>query len=164
MNQEQIAQLIQLLIQAGAAQDENSAMQLIQSASQGDAQAQQIIQDVVGQAQAQVARQGAKLNYLKRLKHICPEGEELTYYKVGGKVCKKCMKCGGKPQMDKCGGKAKKKMSFGGGVPTDTTKVKKPVTVGNKPKKTKYDIARENNSVLKNKSNKQIEKIQAENR
>ena len=135
MNEEQIAQLIQLLIQAGAAQDEQQAMQIIQGASQGDPQAQQIVQQVVQQAQqaqTQVARLGAKIRYMSRLKGICPEGEELTYYKAGGKVCKKCMKCGGKPQMDKCGGKAKKKMSFGGGVPTDTTKVKKPVIVGGK--------------------------------
>lgn len=38
------------------------------------------------------AKHGAKLNYLKTLKHQCPEGEELYYYKRGGSVdcgCKK---------------------------------------------------------------------------
>lgn len=29
---------------------------------------------------------GAKLNYVKSLKHICPEGYELYYYKVGGSI------------------------------------------------------------------------------
>ena len=35
------------------------------------------------------AAHGAKLDYIKSLKHICPEGEELVYFKQGGSV-----KCG----------------------------------------------------------------------
>lgn len=38
------------------------------------------------------AAKGAKLDYIKSLKHQCPEGEELYYYKKGGSVgcgCKK---------------------------------------------------------------------------
>lgn len=38
------------------------------------------------------AAHGAKLDYVKSLKHICPEGEELVYFKQGGSVgcgCKK---------------------------------------------------------------------------
>lgn len=94
-------------------------IQLVQAASQGDKKATQTIQQIAAQAkkgdkqavammeaiqsviaemeqagaqQAQAARHGAKLNYLKTLKHQCPEGEELYYYKRGGSVgcgCKK---------------------------------------------------------------------------
>ncbi len=42
--------------------------------------------------QAQKARQGAKLNYIKTLKDQCAEDEEVVYYKRGGSVgcgCKK---------------------------------------------------------------------------
>ena len=129
MNEEQVRQLVQLLVQSGAAQDENQAMQIIQMASQGDQQAQQIVQEVVNQAQQQAqspvsAKLGAKLEYMSRLKNICPEGQELKYYKIGGKVCKVCggkkMATGGvtlkKKKNDKlnvgnfkCGGKKHKK-------------------------------------------------------
>jgi len=85
----------------------------MQAAEQGDQQAAQLaemIMQIANQMQggapeqqggAQVARNGAKLNYIKRLKGECPEGYEMTYFKAGGKVCKKCQKkvekaCGGK--------------------------------------------------------------------
>lgn len=38
------------------------------------------------------AELGSKLNYYKKLKGVCPEGEELKYYKVGGRICKVCQK------------------------------------------------------------------------
>lgn len=44
------------------------------------------------QSQAQAAKHGAKLNYLKTLKNQCADDEELVYFKKGGKVdcgCKK---------------------------------------------------------------------------
>lgn len=44
------------------------------------------------QAQTKKAAHGAKLNYFKSLKNQCPEGEELYYFKKGGKAgcgCKK---------------------------------------------------------------------------
>ena len=115
MNEQQLAQLIQLLIQAGAAQDENQAMQIVQMASQGDQQAQQIVQQVVQQASGTPsARLGAKLNYLRKIKGICPEGQELVYFKAGGKMCKKCMKCGGKAKKKMaCGGKSQMKAKGG---------------------------------------------------
>ena len=50
------------------------------------------------QKQAQAARHGAKLNYIRSLKNQCPEGEETFYYKKGGSV-----KCGCKKKED--GGK-----------------------------------------------------------
>ena len=38
------------------------------------------------------AAHGAKLSYIKSLKHICPEGEELVYFKKGGKTGCGCQK------------------------------------------------------------------------
>lgn len=39
-----------------------------------------------------MARLGAKLQYYKKLKGECPEGEELVYFKQGGRICKACQK------------------------------------------------------------------------
>lgn len=39
-----------------------------------------------------MAKLGAKLEYIKKLKGICPEGYEMAYYKVGGRICKSCQK------------------------------------------------------------------------
>lgn len=64
---------------------------------------QEFIQKMQGGAMAKL---GAKLQYYKKLKGICPEGYEMTYFKVGGKICKSCQK----KQMEK-GGKAQKKLN-----------------------------------------------------
>jgi hypothetical protein len=56
------------------------------------------------QALAQMAKEGAKLQYIKKLRGECPEGYEAKTYKIGGKICKKCEKI----EAEKCGGKAKK--------------------------------------------------------
>jgi len=45
-----------------------------------------------------------KLNFIKSLKHQCPEGEELYYYKKGGMV--------------ECGCKGKRMMEEGGTTPS----------------------------------------------
>lgn len=39
-----------------------------------------------------MARLGAKLEYYKKLKGVCPEGEELVYFRRGGRICKACQK------------------------------------------------------------------------
>lgn len=39
-----------------------------------------------------MAKLGAKLEYIKKLKGVCPEGYEMSYYKVGGRICKTCQK------------------------------------------------------------------------
>ena len=82
----------------------------------------------------QKARLGAKLNYIRLLKGNAPEGEEIVYYKCGGRVKKKCVKknaCGAKTESigrdaikafkDKCGSKMKKKSckEFGGNIESD---------------------------------------------
>ena len=59
------------------------------------------------------------LNYINKLRGQCPEGQELQFFKIGGKVCKKCakkvtMEDSGKTPTNvvdafKCGRKMKKK-------------------------------------------------------
>ncbi len=39
-----------------------------------------------------MARLGAKLQYYKKLKGACPEGENLVFFKKGGQICKACQK------------------------------------------------------------------------
>ena len=82
----------------------------------------------------QTAMNGAKLNYINKLNGKCPQGTHLSYYRIGGTLCKKCeadaynessdpikafkQKCGGKVKKaakKKCGGKVKKK-ELGGEV------------------------------------------------
>ena len=87
----------------------------------------------------------AKLNYINKLNGKCPQGTHLSYYRIGGTLCKKCeadaynessdpikafkQKCGGKVKKavkQKCGGKVKKK-ELGGEVDNKKSKlVKKP--------------------------------------
>jgi hypothetical protein len=85
----------------------------------------QFMQEVQAK-QTQIARQGAKLKFIKGLKHQCDEDEELKYFKVGGTIGCNCVKKdqkGGKtepkknaiqqfkdknPKAEKCGGKMKK--------------------------------------------------------
>ena len=67
------------------------------------------------------AAHGAKLDYIKSLKHICPEGQELVYFKKGGSVNCGCvgkkLEKGDKVEEAKCGTVAKfkkvKKAGFG---------------------------------------------------
>lgn len=94
---------------------EDAAQQGIQLQSEQDLQAyaqqlgeegmkakyQEFMQKMQGGVMAKL---GAKLEYIKKLKGVCPEGYEMTYYKVGGRICKSCQK---KAEM-KCGGKTKK--------------------------------------------------------
>lgn len=102
---EQLIQKVQALVQGIKAKDEKSmqmAAQIKQAADQGDQQAKQIW-TVIQQMMTQKAEKGAKLDYLKELNGICPEGYEMKKYAVGGKVVSKCMKCGGKPMKEKGG-------------------------------------------------------------
>ena len=80
--------------------------------------------DYIAKKQAQFAksaRQGAKLNYLMKLSHKCPEGEELYYFKKGGKAG--------------CG--CRKKLIDGGSIRDSITKFAKKTF--NAAKKTAYD-------------------------
>lgn len=96
--QQDLQQQVIQLVQAAAGGDQQATQQIeqiMQAAQQGDQQAIQIaqmIQQVVEAMKQQKvkAQYGAKLNYIKRLKGACPEGEELQYYKEGGMIKAKC--------------------------------------------------------------------------
>ena len=51
----------------------------------------QFMQEMQAQ-QAQAARHGAKLNYIKKLKHQCAEDEELKFFAKGGAIGCECIK------------------------------------------------------------------------
>ena len=79
------------------------------------------------------AKNGAKLQYIKRLRGECPEGYEAKSYKIGGKVCKKCEKI----EAEKCGGKAKKTKKCEEGGESPIVSEFKELRCGGKAKKTK---------------------------
>lgn len=80
--------------------------------------------------QQQVASRkfGGMLNYIEKLRGVCPEGYEMQFFKQGGQICKKCvqkakMEDGGKTPENpidafRCGRKMKKK-ACGGPVKKD---------------------------------------------
>ena len=84
-------------------------------------------------ALAQMAKDGAKLKYIKRLRGECPEGYEAVSYKIGGKVCKKCEKI----EAEKCGGKAKKAKKCEDGGESPIVSEFKEFRCGGKAKKAK---------------------------
>lgn len=79
----------------------------------------QLIQEAIinnqnNQTKTTMAMNGTKLNYIKELKGICPEGYEIEYFATGGNVCSHCAR---KKQVEeaKCGKKMKAKKHEGGG-------------------------------------------------
>ena len=48
-----------------------------------------------------MARLGAKLEYYKKLKGTCPEGEQLIYFQKGGQLCRTCQKAQTEEKTDK---------------------------------------------------------------
>ena len=138
MNEQQLQQaFIQFLAQKTGAKNQQELEAAIQQlGEEGLKQAYAEFMQMMQQQQVQAAKFGAKLNYIKSLRGQCPEGYEISYYKVGGTLCKKCMKkqqemkdggqvpknpidefkCGrkmkkaqgGAVDFEKCGGKAKK--------------------------------------------------------
>ena len=48
-----------------------------------------------------MARLGAKLEYYKKLKGTCPEGEQLVYFQKGGQLCRTCQKAQTEEKVDK---------------------------------------------------------------
>lgn len=94
MNEELVKQIQDLLVRAQSKDTEalQQLQQIKQAAEQGDPKASQLWQMVQQVAQAMQNQQatpsaakGSKLNYIKELKGICPEG----YLKQGGR-CKPC--------------------------------------------------------------------------
>lgn len=120
-NDQQLQQaFIQFLAQKFGAQNRQELETAIQQlGEEGLQQAYQEFMSMIQQQQVQAAKFGAKLNYIKSLRGVCPEGYEMQYFKQGGMLCKKCikkqeeMKQGGEiPENPidafKCGGKKKK--------------------------------------------------------
>lgn len=118
------------LIEISGAKSESELNQYIQELGEEGLQEQrkQFEQLMTqGTEQIQTAAKGAKLNYIKALRGQCPEGFEMNYFKKGGVICSKCIKKAQAQQatpkaekgtkvvrdfraeMDKCGGKMKKK-------------------------------------------------------
>lgn len=118
------------LIEISGAKSESELNQYIQELGEEGLQEQrkQFEQLMTqGIEQTQTAAKGAKLNYIKALRGQCPEGFEMNYFKKGGVICSKCIKKAQAQQatpkaekgtkvvrdfraeMDKCGGKMKKK-------------------------------------------------------
>lgn len=75
----------------------------------------------IAQQGSQMARKGAKLNYLKKITNSCPEGTKLVYFKAGGQICSKCEALAKKEKGGNVIDDIKKELMQGGG------KTKQPV-------------------------------------
>ena len=121
MEEQQLQQaFLQYLMQETGAKDQQQLEQVIQQlGEEGLKQAYSKFLQEMQQQQVQAAKFGAKLNYIRHLNGQCPDGTEMTYFKVGGKLCKKCMQRQQKEQETeepsdpikafKCGRKMKRK-------------------------------------------------------
>lgn len=91
--QKQLIQLVQAAM-SGDKQATEQINQIMDAAKKGDKQAIQIAQFIqqIVQKLSKKAKLGAKLDYIKRLKKECPEGEELVYFKRGGTMDCGCQK------------------------------------------------------------------------
>ena len=135
MDEQLQQEFLQYLMQKTGAQNKQQLEQEIQQLGEDGLRREyaKFIQEIQ-QQQVQVAMNGAKLNYINKLNGKCPQGTHLSYYRIGGTLCKKCeadaynessdpikafkQKCGGKVKKaakQKCGGKVKKK-ELGGEV------------------------------------------------
>ena len=88
INQEN-PEILQQLSQLDKQQQQQVLQVISQLAQQGDASAQQAITKLQGGKKAKL---GAKLNYVRKIKGLCPEDEELVYMKKGGRMCPVCQK------------------------------------------------------------------------
>lgn len=85
-------EFVAYLIQVSGSQSEQDLNDFIQSLGEEGLkqQYQQFMQTM--QNGTPSAKNGAKLNYIRSLRGVCPEGYELGYFKEGGQICPKCMK------------------------------------------------------------------------
>ena len=130
MNEQQLKEaFMQYLQQKSGAQTQQEFEAYIQQLGEEGLQ-QEYAQFMQMMQQQQVAARkfGGMLNYIGRLRGVCPEGYEMQFFKQGGQICKKCvqkakMEEGGKTPQNpvdafKCGRKMKKK-ACGGSVEKD---------------------------------------------
>ena len=115
-----------------AMSDEARQQEIMAMAQSNDPEKQQLGMLVIGTAMAlqqeqttpnnavSYAKNGAKINYLKKLRGQCPDGYETAYFEQGGSLVKGCKKCAQKKlakaqegkkmsavEEFKCGGKKK---------------------------------------------------------
>lgn len=145
MNEQELKQaFIQFLAQKTGAKTQQELEAAIQQlGEEGLKRAYAEFMQLMQQQQVQQRKFGGMLNYINKLRGQCPEGQELQFFKIGGKVCKKCakkvtMEDDGKTPTNvvdafKCGRKMKKKKCENGGL-IDFDKC------GAKMKKKKYDF------------------------
>lgn len=94
-----MAAMVQVVKQvSGKDISDEEAVQVLQGiykkAQEGDQEATKQLTEIQKAAQTmltQKAQHGAKLNYIKKIKGICPEGTIRMYFKAGGKICSKCV-------------------------------------------------------------------------
>lgn len=93
-----------------------------------------VISKLVSQKQQGIkqAKMGTKLDYIKQLKNICPEGYEIEFRKAGGKVCPVCKK---KHKTKKAEQGEKIEKDCGGGISKTMNSIKNAMKCGGKVKK-----------------------------
>lgn len=107
MNEQQLKEaFMQYLQQKSGAQTQQEFEAYIQQLGEEGLQ-QEYAQFMQLLQQQQVASRkfGGMLNYIEKLRGICPEGYEMQFFKQGGQICKKCVQ--------------KVRMSDGGDFPED---------------------------------------------
>lgn len=109
-------------IQAGAQVLEQKNPELFKQIQQPGAM-KKLVSQIASKYKTKKAMNGTKLNYIKELKGICPEGYEIEYFAAGGHICSRCA-AKKKIEEAKCGKKMKAKKHEGGGVSTTVNKVK----------------------------------------
>ena len=153
------------------AQSKGLNIQQLQGNEQALEQAMgQFLQEVQG---ARKARLGAKLNYLRSIKGDCPEGQEVKYFKEGGRVCKKCVEKGaagakaptGKDVVSEfkkkaCGG-MKAKFQPGGKTSNDWTPKDDKKLLKYRLKGTKTPAEKKDSTEIQKKWNKLPERVKA---
>ena len=93
MNDKELQQaFIQFLAQKSGAKTQKELEKYVQSLGEEGLKEAYAEFTKVMQQQVQKAERGAKLNYIKSLKHQCADDEEVVYYKKGGRVSCGCVK------------------------------------------------------------------------
>lgn len=125
MNEQQLKEaFIQYLQQKSGAQTQQEFEAYIQQlGEEGLQQEYAQFMEMMKQQQVAAKKFGGMLNYIGKLRGVCPEGYEMQFFKQGGQICKKCvqrakMEDGGKTPQNpvdafKCGRKMKKKACGG---------------------------------------------------
>lgn len=125
MNEQQLKEaFIQYLQQKSGAQTQQEFEAYIQQlGEEGLQQEYAQFMQILQQQQVAARKFGGMLNYIGKLRGVCPEGYEMQFFKQGGQICKKCarkakMEDGGMvPQNPidafRCGRKMKKKACGG---------------------------------------------------